>query len=102
MVVRTAVQTEREPPAGRCWCCGKEHPATALLNLGDRPEVTVCLWCADFLAQRARERRDRLRPSLAGRARDVLRAGRRFVMDRGWQHLPLLGPVLRRLGRYLP
>jgi hypothetical protein len=102
MTAATAAQAEHEPPPGVCWCCGKEHPTTALVNLGSHPEVTVCLWCADFLARRADERRDRLRPSPAGRARDVLRAGRRSVMDHGWHTLPVVGPVLRWLGRYLP
>ena len=102
MSATTAPNIEHHPPPGECWCCGKEHPATALLNLGSRPEATVCLWCADFLARRAGERRDRLRPSAAGRVRDVLRSGRRVVMARGWQTLPVVGPILRWLGRYLP
>jgi len=102
MPATTALQTEHDPPPGECWCCGKAHPATSLLNLGNHPQVTVCLWCADFLARRAGERRDHLRPSLAGRARDVLRAGRRIVMDHGWQRMPVVGPFLRWLGRDLP
>jgi hypothetical protein len=102
MTAATESRIERDPPPGECWCCGKVHPATALLNLGSRPEATVCLWCADFLARRADERRDHLRPSLAGRARGVLRAGRRTVMEHGWQTLPVVGPLLRWLGRYLP
>jgi hypothetical protein len=102
MTATTPAETGFAEPPAECWCCGKEHPASALLHLNNHPEVTVCLWCGEYLARRAQERRDEMTPSLAGRARDVLRRGRRVVMDHGWQGLPIIGPVLRWLGRYMP
>lgn len=86
----------------RCWCCGTPTADARLLALGAHPEVEVCLACAHHLALRARERRDRLRPTLAGRGRDLLRAGRRLVVDHGWHQLPLVGRVLQGIGRFTP
>jgi hypothetical protein len=85
-----------------CWCCGRGHPEESVVRLGGHPEVAVCLSCAHFLHQQARGREDALRPSPSGRARDVLRAGRRLVIQRGWQHKPLIGPLLRWFGARLP
>ena len=86
----------------RCWCCAQQRPANQMLHLGSQPEVAVCLACAHFLHQRARAREDELHQSLAGRGRDVLRAGREFVVRRGWHHAPGVGRVLRWAGRRLP
>jgi hypothetical protein len=103
--------TTPEPAAGRdvaedgtvrCWCCGHLLPADRLINLGSHPEVAVCLACAHFLHQRAGAREDDLRPSLAGRGRDLLRAGRDQVMRRGWHQALGVGRVLRWAGRRLP
>ena len=85
-----------------CWCCGQSWPESGVVRLGSHPEVAVCLRCAHFLHQQARGREDAARPSPATRVRDVLRAGRRLVMRRGWHQKPVIGPVLRRLGRRLP
>jgi hypothetical protein len=82
----------------RCWCCGRLRPADAVVHLGDHPEVHVCFRCTHFLHQQARGHEDALRPSPAARARDGLRAARREVIRRGWQHKPVIGPVLRWLG----
>jgi hypothetical protein len=102
MTASAAAQTEHAEPAAECWCCGKQHPSSALLHLDLHSEVTICLWCAEYLTRRAQERRDQMRPSLTGRARNVLRGGRRVVMDHGWQQLPVIGFILRWLGRHLP
>jgi hypothetical protein len=102
MSTMSADETDFAEQAGECWCCGNRYPDAALLHLGSHPEVRVCLGCGDYLAQRARERRDELTPSLAGRGRDVLRRARGVVMDHGWHELQVVGPVLRRLGRHLP
>lgn len=99
MTARTAVGTAEEV---RCWCCGHGYPESAVVRLGGHPEVAVCLRCAHFLHQQARGREDAARPSPGARVRDGLRAGRRLVMRRGWHRAPLIGPVLRRLGRRLP
>jgi hypothetical protein len=74
----------------------------ALVRLGSHPEVAVCLRCVRFLGRQARARADETRPSLAARARDVARAGRREVMRRSWHNRPLVGPALRWLGQRLP
>jgi hypothetical protein len=97
-----AVAEGAETGMVRCWCCGHQRPADRLLYLGSHPEVAVCLACAHFLHQRARAREDELSPSLTGRGRDVLRAGRELVLRRGWHHLPGVGRVLRWAGRRLP
>jgi ribosome-binding protein aMBF1 (putative translation factor) len=100
-------QTALSEPGGsdglvRCWCCGRLHRAEDVVHLGEHPEVAVCLRCAHFLHHQSRAREDARRPSPATRARDVLRAGRRLVIRRNWQHTPVIGPVLRRLGPRLP
>jgi hypothetical protein len=86
----------------QCWCCGQRRAEADVVRLGGHPEVAVCLPCAHFLHQQARGREDAARPSPAARVRDGLRAGRRLVMRHGWQHKPLIGPVLRWLGPRLP
>jgi hypothetical protein len=86
----------------QCWCCGQHRTAGAVVHLGDHPEVAVCLRCAHFLHQQARNREDALAPSPATRLRDGLRAARRLVMRRGWHEEPVIGPVLRWLGARLP
>lgn len=85
-----------------CWCCGHGYEESAVVRLGEHPEVAVCLRCAHFLHNQARGREDAQRPSPAARARDALRAGRRFVMSHGWHQKPVIGPVLRWLGPRLP
>jgi hypothetical protein len=85
-----------------CWCCGQARGEADVVRLGSHPEVAVCLGCARFLHQRARAREDSLRPSPGTRVRNAIRAGRSFVVQRGWQDRRLLGPLLRRLDRHLP
>jgi hypothetical protein len=96
------VTTTVQDGPDRCWCCGAARPAGDLIPLGRHPEVVVCLRCAHTLHQRARAREDERQASPAARARDLLRAGRRTVVRRGWHRLPVLGPLLRRLGPRLP
>jgi hypothetical protein len=97
-----APDAAQDDMAVRCWCCGQARPADQVIHLGSHPEVAVCLACAHFLHQQARAREDHLRPSPAGRSRDLLRAGRQWVMRRGWHQAPGVGPVLRWAGRRLP
>ncbi len=85
-----------------CWCCGRPKGEQDVVRLGDHPEVAVCLDCAHFLHRSARSREDERRPSPARRVRDVLRAARALVIRRGWQRLPVIGPLLRWLGARLP
>jgi len=93
-----------EESGGRaaCWCCGQEQSESSVVRLGNHPEVAVCLRCAHFLHQQARGREDALRVSPAARLRDGLRAARRFVVRHGWHQRPVIGPLLRRLGRHTP
>ena len=93
-----------EDTGGRisCWCCGQEQPESSVVRLGNHPEVAVCLRCAHFLHQQARGREDALRTSPAARARDGMRAARRFVVRRGWHQKAGIGRQLRWLGRRLP
>lgn len=85
-----------------CWCCGNGLPEASMVRLGSHREAAVCLACAHFLHKEARTREDAARSSSIGRLRDGLRSGRHFVIDHGWHRLPIVGPVLRRLGRFLP
>jgi hypothetical protein len=85
-----------------CWCCGSVQQEVSVIRLGNHPEVAVCLGCAHFLHQQARGREDAVRPSPATRVRDALRTARRFVIQHGWHQKPLIGRLLRRLGRHTP
>jgi hypothetical protein len=96
------VQAQASEGRLRCWCCGQQRPADAVVRLGDHPEVAVCLACAHVVHQRARAIEDAQRPSAASRARDGLRAARRVVLARRWHEKPVIGPVLRWLGARLP
>ena len=99
----TATATDEPAPgSSTCGCCGQRRPESDVVRLGSRPDIAVCLPCAHYLHQQARTREDARRPSPAARVRDALRAGRRMVMRRGWHRMPVIGPVLRRLGRRLP
>jgi hypothetical protein len=93
-----------QDPSGEldCWCCGRPQSPEDVVHLGVHPEVSVCLGCAHFLHQRARAREDALRPTPASRVRDVVRAARGQVVARRWHESRLIGPGLRRLGRWLP
>jgi hypothetical protein len=70
--------------------------------LGNHPEVKLCLRCAHFVHRRAQAREDQARTSPIARGRDWLRAGRRMVMRLELHDKPLIGPVLRWLGRHTP
>ena len=101
----TAVQTsidESERPPAECWCCGARRDADQLVRLGNHPEVTLCTRCARSVAKWAGEIEDRDRHSLAARARDGFRGARKVVINRGWHRTPLVGTLLRRLGKHLP
>jgi hypothetical protein len=95
---------EREGAASEetttCWCCGREYDEAGVLRLGARPEAAVCVDCAYHLGRRARER-----TASAGPVRVLYRTGGRIretVTRRGWPDLPVLGAIVRRIGRHLP
>ena len=86
----------------RCWCCGQVYVDDDLIRLGSRPEAAVCFRCARFLHQRARQAQDENSTSPGARARQVVDHSREFVVEQGWQRLPVVGPVLRWLGDHVP
>lgn len=85
-----------------CWCCGEQRPTGSVVRLGSHPEVEICFGCAHFLQRRAAQRLDEMYPSLGARIREPLRKGRQVVIERGWHRKPVVGSVLRWIGRYLP
>ena len=88
--------------APQCWCCGAQYSETALVRLGQHPEVGICFECAHWLRRRATARHDEQHPTPAGDLRRVVQAARDHVIDRGWHHRRPLGPLLRRIDHHLP
>ncbi len=82
-----------------CWCCGTAYPESRLVRLGQHPEVGVCQGCADFLRRRARQQSA---GRISGTVHSLGERIRETVMAHGWQHRPIVGPVLRALGRLSP
>jgi hypothetical protein len=91
---------EREPIT--CWCCDEERPESGVVRLGTHPEVAICLRCARELSNRGQEVEDHQRPSLATRGRDLKGAGRQFVIHHDLAELPVVGPLLKWIGRHTP
>lgn len=103
MTLPAETASGREPAdENRCWCCGKPYPDAELLHLGAHPEAAVCPTCAHFLHREARARADADRPTRGWRVRRAIAVVRRWVIERGLQHKPIIGPLLRRLNRRLP
>jgi hypothetical protein len=88
--------------SSQCWCCGVVTDSAGMVHLGNHPEVTLCLPCARWAAKQAWEIEDRGRTGPLAQGRDRLRAARRRVMHRGWQHNRVFGRPLRWLGKRLP
>jgi hypothetical protein len=101
MTTHTAVE-DHELRRSECWCCGATTDPARMVHLGNHPEVALCLRCGHWVALQARGIEDRDRTGPAVRARDGMRAVRRRVIDRGWQHNRIVGPPLRWLGKHLP
>lgn len=85
-----------------CWCCGATVEPDLTVHLGDHPEVEICTRCAHSLHVWAGEVEDRSRTGFAARGRQAFRRLRRVVVRRGWHRIPVLGRVLRGIGRRLP
>jgi hypothetical protein len=82
-----------------CWCCGRLTSEKALVRLGHHPEVGVCVDCVRFLGRRARDYQASLmRARLRGTAGSI----RGQIIARKWHRLPVIGPVLRWIGRHSP
>ena len=86
----------------RCWCCGTIEVPDRMVNLGDHPEVQLCLACAHFVHHRARELEDATKEGPAAFVRDRFRSLRALVIRRRWHQNRFMGPTLRWLDRYLP
>jgi hypothetical protein len=97
----TAVD-QNDRRGAQCWCCGSLEAPDRMVLLGDHPEVHLCLRCAHFVHQQAREIEDEGRHGPGPFARDQLRNLRAEVMRRGWHQNRFLGGTLRWLGKYLP
>ena len=102
VVAQPAAEADQFGGQFRCWCCGQLYAHERIVHLGAHPEVGVCLGCAHFLHQQALSLEDEMRSSLMVRARDLLRAARQSVLRHGWHQKPLIGGLLRWLGRRLP
>lgn len=85
-----------------CWCCGAVDAPDRMVHLGNHPEVALCLGCAHWAAKQAWEIEDQGRTGPLVRARDLSRALRRVVVDRGWHTHPVLGAPLRWIGKRFP
>jgi len=86
----------------KCWCCGSIYAPSRLVHLGNHPEVRLCLGCAHFVHQRAREIEDSGRRGPAAFTRLQLRNLRAIVVRRGWHRNRALGGELSWLGKYFP
>lgn len=73
-----------------------------MVRLGNHPEVTLCLGCARWAAQQAKEVEDLTRTGPLVLIRDRARLARQKVTQRGWHERRLIGRPLRWLGRHLP
>ena len=73
-----------------------------MVNLGDHPEVHLCLGCAHFVHHRARELEDATKEGPAAFVRNRFRSLRALVIRRRWHQNRFTGPTLRWLDRYLP
>lgn len=73
-----------------------------MVHLGNHPEVALCTRCARWTAKQAWEIEDQVKTGPLVLARNGLRAARRAVVKRGWQHSRLFGGPVRWLGKRLP
>jgi hypothetical protein len=86
----------------QCWCCGTTDAASQMVQLGDHPEVNLCVGCAHYVHQQAWQLEDEGKRGPAAFTRDRLRNLRAEAMRRGWHHNKMIGGRLRWLGKYLP
>ncbi|QDO88131.1 hypothetical protein FNH13_07025 [Ornithinimicrobium ciconiae] len=99
--VNTAIG-EHDDASAECWCCGSTDAPARMVQLGGHPEVHLCLQCAHFVHQRAREIEDEGKRGPAVLVRDQFRNLRAEMIRRGWHQNRVIGGKLRWLGKYLP
>lgn len=73
-----------------------------MVQLGNHPEVYLCLGCAHFVHQQAWQIEDEESSGPTALVRDRVRHLRALVIRRGWHRSRFVGGGLRWLGRYLP
>ena len=85
-----------------CWCCDTRNVAERMVQLGNHPEVRLCVQCAHYVHQQAWEIEDEGRRGPGAFVRGRFRDLRAMVIRRGWHHNRFVGTKLRWLGRYVP
>lgn len=73
-----------------------------MVRLGNHPEVVLCLPCARWAAKQAAAIEDAYRSGVLVSLRDRMRELRSRVIRYGWHRNPVVGRVIRRIGRYWP
>jgi hypothetical protein len=101
MAAQTAVD-DLEPGRSECWCCGVIDDPIRMIQLGNHPEVMLCVRCGHWAAKQAWEIEDRGKTGPLVRTRDRFRSLRRSVVQHGWQHNRIVGRPLRWIGKRLP
>lgn len=99
--IDTAIDTHDEGNVS-CWCCDTVDAPSRMVQLGNHPEVHLCLQCAHYVHQQAWEIEDDGKQGPAAFARNRLRNLRAEVIRREWHHNRHFGGALRWLGKYLP
>ena len=99
--IMTAIDSDDEGDVP-CWCCDSVDAPDRMVQLGNHPEVHLCLGCAHFVHRLAREIEDEGNGGPAAFARDRFRNLRAEVVRRGWHQKRFIGGRLRWLGKYLP
>jgi len=85
-----------------CWCCDTSDAPERMVQLGNHPEVHLCLQCAHYVHQQAWQIEDEGTRGPAAFVRDRFRNLRALVIRKGWHNNRFLGGRLRWLGKYVP
>jgi hypothetical protein len=86
----------------RCWCCDTVDAPERMVQLGNHPEVHLCLQCAHYVHQQAWQIEDEGKRGPSAFVRDRFRNLRAEVIRREWHHNWFIGGKLRWLGKYVP
>ena len=97
-----SVPAEDGTDTSQCWCCGSSRRTEEMVSLGDHPEVTLCWDCARWAHRRAVAQADALSPGVGSAIRSRIQAVRDRVIALELHQRPRLGPILRRIDRWLP
>ena len=97
----TAIDLDSEGNV-ECWCCDTVDAPDRMVQLGNHPEVHLCLQCAHYVHQQAWVIEDEGKRGPSAFVRDRFRNMRAEVIRRGWHRNRFVGGKLRWLGKYLP